>query len=578
MGLSTEEIRNAITRNVNRGTINRAVLQQQRLRFHAQTTLWDTMTQPVADFLAFVSNLIPDDKFKVFKTLFRFPLKTNEITSVCFDKLSRIFEGRNPAFEYQFRSPEAAEDWEEYREKELGGRSVWSSKGWEQFKTEINSVLVVDLPSEQADGDRYPRPYFFWLAIEAVLAYRAEPDGRMRWIAYRQGDERIAVLDDERYRLYSNKSGNIGELLIDNPHDLGYCPAHFFWHEPLSLKDPDIKASPLTRQLESLDWYLFYHLSKRNLDMYGAYPIYSGYEQACDFSNAENGDYCDGGFLKDRKGNYRFDGNGLLMRCPKCGDKRIIGVGSFVEIPVPNGDSQPDLRNPVQMLTVDRESLDYNVAEEERLRTDIITAVVGTNEQITTRDALNEQQIRANFESQMTILFRVKKGFELAQKFVDETVCRLRYGSAFISASIDYGTEFFIYNPNELRERYNTARDSGASETELDALQEQITASEYRNNPIQQRRIALLEELEPYKHLTRAEVVSLYRDGIATAEELRVKLNFPAYVRRFERENTDITEFGSALPLQRKIEIISERLKEYARESLNLDTNNDKNK
>lgn len=578
MGLSTEEIRNAITRNVNRGTINRAVLQQQRLRFHAQTTLWDTMTQPVADFLAFVSNLIPDDKFKVFKTLFRFPLKTNEITSVCFDKLSRIFEGRNPAFEYQFRSPEAAEDWEEYREKELGGRSVWSSKGWEQFKTEINSVLVVDLPSEQADGDRYPRPYFFWLAIEAVLAYRAEPDGRMRWIAYRQGDERIAVLDDERYRLYSNKSGNIGELLIDNPHDLGYCPAHFFWHEPLSLKDPDIKASPLTRQLESLDWYLFYHLSKRNLDMYGAYPIYSGYEQACDFSNAENGDYCDGGFLKDRKGNYRFDGNGLLMRCPKCGDKRIIGVGSFVEIPVPNGDSQPDLRNPVQMLTVDRESLDYNVAEEERLRTDIITAVVGTNEQITTRDALNEQQIRANFESQTTILFRVKKGFELAQKFVDETVCRLRYGSAFISASIDYGTEFFIYDPNELRERYNTARDSGASETELDALQEQITASEYRNNPIQQRRIALLEELEPYKHLTRAEVVSLYRDGIATAEELRVKLNFPAYVRRFERENTDITEFGSALPLQRKIEIISERLKEYARESLNLDTNNDKNK
>lgn len=578
MGLSTEEIRNAITRNVNRGTINRAVLQQQRLRFHAQTMLWDTMTQPVADFLAFVSNLIPDDKFKVFKTLFRFPLKTNEITSVCFDKLSRIFEGRNPAFEYQFSSPEAAEDWEEYREKELGGRSVWSSKGWEQFKTEINSVLVVDLPSEQADGDRYPRPYFFWLAIEAVLAYRAEPDGRMRWIAYRQGDERIAVLDDERYRLYSNKSGNIGELLIDNPHDLGYCPAHFFWHEPLSLKDPDIKASPLTRQLESLDWYLFYHLSKRNLDMYGAYPIYSGYEQACDFSNAENGDYCDGGFLKDRKGNYRFDGNGLLMRCPKCGDKRIIGVGSFVEIPVPNGDSQPDLRNPVQMLTVDRESLDYNVAEEERLRTDIITAVVGTNEQITTRDALNEQQIRANFESQTTILFRVKKGFELAQKFVDETVCRLRYGSAFISASIDYGTEFFIYDPNELRERYNTARDSGASETELDALQEQITASEYRNNPIQQRRIALLEELEPYKHLTRAEVVSLYRDGIATEEELRVKLNFPAYVRRFERENTDITEFGSALPLQRKIEIISGRLKEYARESLNLGTNNNKNK
>lgn len=60
-------------------------------------------------------------------------------------------------------------------------------------------------------------------------------------------------------------------------------------------------------------------------------------------------------------------------------------------------------------MTVDRNSLDYNVSEEERLRTNIITAVVGTNEEITTREALNEQQIKANFESQSTVLNRVKK-------------------------------------------------------------------------------------------------------------------------------------------------------------------------
>ncbi|MFR8207454.1 MAG: hypothetical protein ACLU99_14970 [Alphaproteobacteria bacterium] len=32
-----------------------------------------------------------------------------------------------------------------------------------------------------------------------------------------------------------DKSHNIGELLVDNPHDVGYCPARFFWNEPLSL-------------------------------------------------------------------------------------------------------------------------------------------------------------------------------------------------------------------------------------------------------------------------------------------------------------------------------------------------------
>ncbi|MEE1283954.1 MAG: hypothetical protein UHK54_03770, partial [Acutalibacteraceae bacterium] len=48
-----------------------------------------------------------------------------------------------------------------------------------------------------------------------------------------------------------------------------------------------------------------------------------------------------------------------VVRCPKCGNKRIVGAGSFVEIPVPNADeNQPDLRNPVQLLTVDRNALD----------------------------------------------------------------------------------------------------------------------------------------------------------------------------------------------------------------------------
>ena len=65
-------------------------------------------------------------------------------------------------------------------------------------------------------------------------------------------------------------------MLIDSPHDLGYTPARFFWNEAISLREPDVKASPLTEQLESMDWYLFYHISKRHLDMYGSYPIYSG--------------------------------------------------------------------------------------------------------------------------------------------------------------------------------------------------------------------------------------------------------------------------------------------------------------
>ena len=568
MGLGINDIKKQITEQKKGATINRAIVHQQRIKFHAETFVAPYISQPLTDFLNFVSNLIPDDKFRIFKTLFRYPVKTNGVTKICFDKLSRIFDGRNPAFNYQFMESEQRDDWEYYRQNVLKEPEIWSSKGWEYFKTEINSVLIVDLPTEQDAADKYPRPYFYWLPIEQVITFDADPvTGVMRWIIFKQDDKRIAVIDDERYRVFAEKDGTIGELLIDSPHDLGYTPARFFWNQPINLKEPDVKVSPLTEQLESMDWYLFYHISKRHLDMYGSYPIYSGYEQSCDYTNAENGDYCDGGFLKDKQGNYKLDQSGILQHCPKCGDKRIVGVGSFVEIPVPDGDKQPDLRNPVQMLTVDRNSLDYNVAEEERLRNNIITSIVGTNEEITTRDALNEQQIKANFESQSTVLNRIKKGFEEAQQFVDETVCRLRYGNLFVSAKINLGTEFYIFDVKELRERYKLAKEAGASEAELDAMQNQIIETEYRNDPTQLQRMLVLAELEPYRHLTRAEVLNLYGQQIISEPELRVKLNFANFVRRFERENTNILEFGTQIPFSEKIKVITNKFYEYASEN-----------
>ena len=566
------QIRKEIAENKRAATLSRAKLHQMRIKFHTvrRVTTFNSpyISIPLTQFLAMVENILPHDKFVLFKALFRYPVKTNEITGICFDKLSRIFDGRNPVFNYQFASSDERDDWENYRLTKLNEPEVWSTKGWEFFKSEINSVLIVDVAREQTT--ERPEPYFYWLPIDDVITYKANPTtGVMDFIVFRRRDE-IVVLDDASYRVWKDdkKTGVIsGAPIVEAAHDLGYCPARFFWNEPISLDEPDVKASPLSGELESLDWFEFFHISKRQLDLMGAYPILSGYEQACNFSNAENGDYCDGGFIRDKQGRYKLDAAGLLLRCPKCGNKRIIGAGSFVEIPVPNPDeNQPDLRNPVQMLTVDRNSLDYNVAEEKRLRDDIITAVVGQDEIVTDRDAFNEQQVRANFESVTTVLNRVKKGFEQAQQWVDETICRLRYGRYFLSANVNYGTEFYLYSPDELRQRYKAARESGASEGELDMMQNQIIQTEYRNDPMQLRRMLILSELEPLRHLSRSEVAELYSRGLVSESDLRIKLNFPSFVRRFERENMNILDFGSETTYERKIEAITAELRKYADE------------
>lgn len=527
------------------------------MKFHTQTNVQSFSTRPLQDFLDWVQTLIPFDKFKIFQSLFRFPLKTNEITAICFDKLSRIFEGGNTAFNYQFMSADARDDWEYYRKDVLNEPKVWMTDGWEHFKTDFNSILVVDMPKE---SNGQAEPYFYWLPIENVIDYETDCKGELLYLIFKQEDK-IAVIDNESYQLYESKNENIDKLIHSTSHELGYCPCKFFWNEPLSLKEQDIKASPISRELEALDWYLFFHISKRHLDLYGAYPIYSGFEQACDYSNSENGDYCCGGFLKNKDGNYLFDASGLV-KCPRCGDKRIAGVGSFVEVPIPL-EGQADLRNPVQMLTADVDCLKYNVSELTRLKEEVINSVVGVNSETLSKQSYNEKQIDATFENQNTILNRIKLGFEEAQQFVDDTICRLRYGANYLSSSINYGTQFYTLTTAELRERYKTAKDAGASEAELDALQATIIETEYRTNPNELERMRTLAEIEPYRHLSIEEVGVYFEKGLITEQEVKLKMRFSDLIRRFERENGNIVEFGVQMPFYKKIETIKQTLLDY---------------
>ena len=153
MGYDVAKIQKKIAENKRSATLSRAKLHQMRIKFHTvkRVTSFNApyISLPLTQFLAMVENILPHDKFVLFKALFRYPIKTNEITEICFDKLSRIFDGRNPAYNYQFINAAQRDDWEQYRITKLDEPNVWSTKGWEFFKSEINSVLIVDVPREQ---------------------------------------------------------------------------------------------------------------------------------------------------------------------------------------------------------------------------------------------------------------------------------------------------------------------------------------------------------------------------------------------------------------------------------------------
>ena len=567
MALSEGDIRKAINDNAKGAVIARALYHEGRVRLHTEVCVQNTPSPALSDFFAMVHNLLPDDKEQLFRSMFRWPLKTNGVTGEIYDRLFKVFDGRNAASVFQFADQELRDDWEAYRAERLHEPDVWRTRGWETFRLSINSVMIVDLP-EEPNRAGLPEPYFYFLPVSEVIDYRVNVrSGNMDYIIFRQPGERIAVIDDASYRVYEkDRSGSIGALLSENAHGLGYCPARFFWQEPVSPADPDVKASAISRELGSLDWLLFFSIGKRNLDLFGAYPIYSGYQQDCGYE-AEDGTHCDGGYLRNAQGVYMLDQAGAPLPCPKCKGHRIVGAGSFIDIPVPSQDNgNADLRDPVQVCTVDRDSLDYNVQEEERLRSAIIASCVGSDSEVVNDQAVNESQVDATYQKQNTVLQGIKKGFESAQKFVDETVCRLRYGTGFLYASVNYGDQFYRLTADDLRARYRTARDAGASEAELDALQSRIIEEEHRSSPVEQQRMQMLADLEPLRHSTRSEVLSLMREGLVTRADALVKLNFSDYIRRFERENINILDFGDAADYNRRIQGIREALYSYAAE------------
>lgn len=569
MALELNQIKQILQKPSKRQVIQKAVNMQRRLRFHTETNIAvSDINQPTTIFLDWVKHLLPKDKFNIFLQLFKFPLPTPAVVEDVYRELERVFYSRNSSSSYQFTDSELAEDWALYRKSNLNEPEIWKTMGWKRMQVSPNSILVIDLPQVQTTSR--PEPYFYWLEIDAVVDYQLskQDENLFEWLVFNQPEHRIAVFDDTSIRVYQlNEKNEIQSLVSEAQHDLGYCPARFFWSTQLNEKNKDLKKNPITKELSNLDWYLFFALSKQHLDLYAPYPIYSAYEADCNFENNETGDYCDGGFLRNAKGEYKILNDGTVEKCPCCSEKRIAGPGSFLEVPIPNqSEGVADMRNPVQITTIDKDSLDYNVNECARLKNEIVISVVGSGGTVSEKEAINETQVTANFESKTSVLNALKTNFELAQKFVEDTVCKLRYGGAFISSSVNWGTEFYVFTVTELYSKYKQAKENGASNSELDAISQQILEVEYRNNPLVLQRMLILKQLEPYPHKTLDEVLKLYEKELLNENLVKLKINFSTLVEKFERENINIIEFASNKPMREKIDIINKKLLEYVTE------------
>ena len=97
-------------------------------------------------------------------------------------------------------------------------------------------------------------------------------------------------------------------------------------------------------------------------------------------------------------------------------------------------------------------------------------------------------------------------------------------------------------------------------------LEDRYFETEYKNNPEQLYRQRIITNLDPFRHLSNGDVTKLYERNSVSFEDFMIKVNFSSMITRFERENTNLIQFGNNLEFDVKINRIKEELKRYASE------------
>ena len=98
---------------------------------------------------------------------------------------------------------------------------------------------------------------------------------------------------------------------------------------------------------------------------------------------------------------------------------------------------------------------------------------------------------------------------ESIETFIVELCAGLMYGSSYKGCEIKYGDRYAIEAPDSVWDKYNRARTSGAAQSVLDDLLTDYYESKYCSSPIQLQVALKQMRVEPWVHMTVAQVSAL---------------------------------------------------------------------
>lgn len=549
--------------------LNEAMKHDKRVCFHTEPTLTDAKLKYLKEYLEWVNTILDDKKHDVFKHLLTLPIETVDFTEGVLNELRKALCAQDKHVSYSLTSNELIEDYSKYL-KAIGDEMFWDSEAFTAMKSNINAVMVVDLPKlEVLEGEpqqqtKYANPYYYLIGPEKIVDAKIYKTGQIDWIIFKGNTDNIYYcFDDLSFQEIVYQDGKVISI-SEVGHELGRCPARMFWSTPFNKDSTFQRRGPVSNSIAKLDWLLFCTTSTRHATLYAGFPIYTMYEQKCGYKDDE-GNVCENGLvIKNVRVGSTDQWRQQAENCPSCKGKKILGAGSVFTAPARRRDGDPDLLQGISVTGAQTDDLKWLEESIDRQELGLQWNMIGVARELSNDAAKNEMQVSSGFESRMNVIMWVKTNFEIAHKWILETVGQLRYGASFMAANVNYGTRFYLYEPDELIKEYDLSKKSGLPNFELSSQIDQILNTKYRTNPNMQQRVNILKELEPYLTYTLQEMNSL--PGKADEKQLTLKKNFDDFISRFEREFTDVVSFLPFADFDKKIDTIKEFLMSYVEE------------
>jgi hypothetical protein len=412
---------------------------------------------------------------------------------------------------------------------------------FERFIVDPNGIELLHYNQED---DKY---FFKPKKIHEIIDYKVDGIG-VEWILFEPYVKKVEdkekkvywYIDKDRYQVIEITEGNV-TFSQETKNLLGFVPAVV--NSSIVNTDTYFKESPIEKQVDLLDSYLFKNSLKESYQLKHFFPVYWERISLCPTCNGTRSVVIKGVDAPCSACN----GTGHAYISKNVNDVRIIQKaeeGEPDQTPVA-GYVQPDIAT----MGEQRTELDW-------LNEKIVFSHWGA-----TKEKAKNQTATGKWIDTQPVFNRLNAYADVVETI--HTRMLNIWGKAnftsFEVGFVRYGRRYMIEAPDVIMERYLKAKEDKVSDTTLNLFMEQYYSSEFQNNELALQYHLKLLNVEPYPHNTIEEVVNMQ----LSPEETNAKRYFPEWIKTLDTVAVVVTDD----------EKLRAELNKFANEKLNKNKN-----